>query len=64
MKINALCEQAGIARNTYYKRRRAGLSHEQALSVPSKHGTPLADRLPLSLSRSQAAVNAALRAWR
>ena len=36
--IRYLCQAHGIGRATYYARRRAGLSHEQALKAPKASG--------------------------
>jgi hypothetical protein len=63
--ISVLCEQAGISRNTYHKRRKAGLTHEQALSYPRQvNQWRIAWHKPDPTAADHATVNHALRNWK
>jgi hypothetical protein len=59
--LMAVCATVGVTRRAYYHRRKLGLTHTEALSVPAKHGVRLRDRIP---GVNHNVINAALRAWK
>ncbi len=59
--LEGACEAAGTSKRAYYHRRNRGLTHAQALSIPSQHGVPLQDRIP---GVQHNVINTALRNWK